>query len=71
MHYARIRETRTDRDDTQQAVAAILGISQQQYQLYESGKRTLPIDLLAIFCRHYNVSADYIIELPKGLDWPR
>lgn len=71
MQYLRIKELRTDNDATQADIAAILGITQQQYQLYESGKRSLPIDYLQVLCMHYKVSADYILELPKGLMWPR
>lgn len=70
-YYERMREVRVDSDDTQQAIAAILGISQPQYQLYESGKRSLPIDLLAEFCQHYQVSADYLLGLSPGLAWYR
>ena len=36
-----------------------------------TGKRYMPIDILAKFCQHYSVSADYILGLPKGLQWPR
>lgn len=71
MQYQRIKETRIDKDHTQSQTAQILNITQQQYQLYESGKRAFPIDLLAMFCRHFKVSADYILELPNDLDWPR
>lgn len=71
MQYCRIKELRTDNDKTQADLAAILGITQQQYQLYESSKRSLPIDLLYNLCLYYRVSADYILELPKGLMWPR
>ena len=71
MQYLRIKELRTDHDATQADIAAIVGITQQQYQLYESGKRSLPIDYLQTLCLHYKVSADYILELPKGLKWPR
>lgn len=69
--YDKIKETRNDNDTSQKKIAQIMGITQQQYSLYESGKRTLPIDLLTIFCKHFNVSADYILGLPKGLSWPR
>lgn len=73
MHFTkRMRDLREDRDFTQDYIAKILNITRQQYQLYESGKRKLPIDLLAELCKFYNVSSDYILgftdfisELPK------
>ena len=47
MHYTqRLRELREDHDQKQESIALELHITRQQYQLYESGKRKLPIDLL-------------------------
>lgn len=63
MYYKRLRELREDNDKYQKDIAAILNITPQQYQLYESGKRDLPIDLLKELCKFYNVSADYILDL--------
>ena len=62
MHYTqRLKELREDKDQKQEAIAIILDISRQQYQLYESGKRKLPIDKLIILCEYYKVSSDYIL----------
>ena len=62
MHYTqRLKDLREDNDLKQEAVAIILNITRQQYQLYESGKRKLPIDKLMLLCKYYNVSADYIL----------
>ena len=41
--YQRIRDMREDNDLSQEKVAKILGITRQQYQLYESGKREIPL----------------------------
>lgn len=68
MYYKRLRELREDNDKYQKDIAGILNITPQQYQLYESGKRDLPIDLLKELCRFYNVSADYILELTDNTD---
>lgn len=57
----RLRDLREDRDLKQEAVAIELGITRQQYQLYESGKRSLPIEKLINICKFYNVSADYVL----------
>lgn len=62
-NYKRLKELREDNDKTQKDIAGILDITRPQYQLYESGKRDLPIDLLKELCKYYNVSADYILEL--------
>lgn len=70
-YYDRMKSVRQDHDATQAHVAGLLGISQPQYQLYESGKRAIPVDLLILFCQHYGVSADYILGLPRDSRWPR
>lgn len=62
-YYQRIRDLREDKDKIQQEIADYLKITRPQYQLYESGKRALPIDLLKELCIYYNVTADYILEL--------
>lgn len=69
--YNRMRDIRKDNDKTQQQVADHLSIQRNQYQLYESGKRYIPIDLFIKFCEYFEVSADYILGLEKGLNWPR
>lgn len=69
--YERMKQIRKDADKSQQDVADLLQITRQQYQLYESGKRYIPVDMLKIFCKSFNVSADYILGLPDTLRWPR
>ena len=65
--YQRIRDVREDSDLSQEKVAEILGITRQQYQLYESGKREIPMHLFIILAKYYNVSLDYLagIKLKK------
>ena len=46
IYIKRLRDIREDRDLTQKEVAEYLKITQQQYSLYESGKRALTIDLI-------------------------
>ena len=71
MHtYQRLRDLREDHDKKQEAIAEVLGISRQQYQLYESGKRELPMHHFLVLARYYNVSLDYLaglVDTPKKL----
>ena len=67
----RLKELRIDNDNTQEDIAKILTTSTQYYQKYEKGIRPLPIAHLRTLCIYYKVSADYILELPKGLNFPR
>ena len=70
-YYERIKELREDEDRTQQEIADILKTSQSYYAKYEAGKHPLPIQHLRTLCLFYHVSADYILGLPRGLNWPR
>lgn len=63
MYIKKLRDLREDRDLTQKEVAAYLRITQQQYSLYENGKRTLPVDLLIQLSTLYGVSTDYILDI--------
>jgi len=59
----RIRDIREDRDLTQAEIGQILNKSQQGYNHIETGRAELKIEDLAILCKLYDVSADYIIGL--------
>ncbi len=63
--YQRIRDMREDNDLSQEKVAEVLGITRQQYQLYESGKREMPMHLFITLAQHYAVSLDYLAGLKK------
>lgn len=67
----KLKELREDRDLTQNEIAEALGITRQQYQLYETGSREIKLDKLKTLCMLYGVSSDYILGLPKNLKWPR
>ena len=67
----RIRQLREDSDKNQTEIANILGTSQSYYAKYENGKHPLPIEHLKTLCLYYHVSADYLLGLPRNLDWPR
>lgn len=67
----RMIDTRTDHDETQRHLAQAIGYHHVQIAEYELGKHKPPIDYLIKFCAHYHVSADYILGLPRNLNWPR
>ncbi|MBQ8648962.1 MAG: helix-turn-helix transcriptional regulator, partial [Clostridia bacterium] len=58
------------RDLYQKDIAEILGTTQSYYAQYENGHRPLPIGHLIKLCVFYGVSSDYILGLPKGLNYP-
>ncbi len=59
----RLRNLREDNNLTQEQCAKIAFISKKSYERYENGLRVLPSDILIIFCKYYNVSADYVLGL--------
>ena len=59
----RLKDLREDHDLKQADVAKVLGISQQYYQCYESGKNELPLRHAITLANYYNVSLDYIAGL--------
>ena len=68
--YQRLKDIREDADKKQEDIAIILNITRQQYQLYESGKREMPMHHFLILAKYYNVSLDYLaglIETPRRL----
>ncbi|MBQ3015829.1 MAG: helix-turn-helix transcriptional regulator [Clostridia bacterium] len=68
--YQRLRDTREDSDKKQEDIAEVLNITRQQYQLYESGKREMPMHHFVTLAKYYNVSLDYLaglIDKPKRL----
>ena len=70
-YYEILKDLREDHDYTQGQIAEILNTSQSHIWRYESGKTEIPVRHLKTLCMLYEVSADYILGLPKGLHWPR
>lgn len=67
----RFKEIRIDRNISQATVDKAIGTTQQQIYKYESGKQEMTGQRIIDLCNYYQVSADYILGLPKGLEWPR
>ena len=69
-HYPRLKDLREDHDCTQKQMAEMLFITQQQYSLYETGYREIPVSLLVILADFYHTTVDYIVgrtDNPKPL----
>lgn len=61
MKLNRLRDLREDHDLLQKDIAQILKMTQQQYSLYETGIRDIPITALVTLADYYNTSIDYIV----------
>ena len=68
-YYKKLRNLREDADKKQEDIAKVLGITRQQYGLYETGTREMKLKHIITLCKYYHVSADYILGLPTGLPY--
>ena len=66
----KLRSLREDRNLNQEDIANILNCKQSAVSKYELRKAKYQIEDLKKLCLFYNVSADYILGLPKNLDYP-
>ena len=53
---------REDSDLKQTTLADYLSVSQRTYSRYETGERSIPIEVLSKLADYYDVSVDYLIE---------
>lgn len=67
MYLKRLKDLREDKDLFQTDIANFLNIKQQQYSLYEIGKRDLPLEFAKKLACFYNTSVDYIVELTNDM----
>ncbi len=65
----RVREVRKLHDETQKELGEVIGTKANNVSEIESGKKTTTSENIAKICRHYRVSADYLLGLsddPRG-----
>ena len=71
MYYnERIKFIRQSKNITQLEMAERLGIKQTNYSQYERGLHEPSASRLKEICEILNVSADYILGLPRNLEHP-
>lgn len=61
----RIRALREDRDLTQTQIANLLHVGQKTYSDYELGRTRIPLDIVILLAKYYNVSMDYICGVSR------
>ena len=61
-----IRGLREDKDLTQSELGKIFNVNQITISQYERGTRALSIEMLGLYAKFFNVSADYIIGLTQN-----
>lgn len=66
----RLTGLREDHDLDQADVAKLLNVQQSAISKYETHKAKYKIEDIIKLCEFYNVSADYLLGLPKGMPYP-
>ena len=66
----RLTNLREDTDTDQNTIANLLNCKQSAISKYETKKNRYKIEDIIKLCLYYHVSADYILGLPKGMDYP-
>ena len=61
----RLKQFRQTHGVTQKQMAEACDIAERQYWRYEAGQNELPIRYLIAICKHFNISADWLLGL-KG-----
>lgn len=59
----RLRDIREDSDRSQKDTAEALGTNLRTYRRYEYGETEPQVEFIADFCRHFGISADYLLGL--------
>lgn len=59
----RLRAARKARGEKQEDLGLVLGVKKSQISEMERGSTSTTLEKLSIICRHYNVSADYLLGL--------
>ena len=70
-YYEKLRQAREDHDITQEQAAEIAQCKRKQISRYERGEQDMTVQKFKKLCLLYGVSADYILGLPRNLEWPR
>ena len=65
-----IRGLREDKDLSQTALGQALKMNQMKISRMETGAAEPALNDLRALCRFYNVSADYLLGLPRDLPYP-
>lgn len=66
----RLNALRIDNDIKQKDIAVLLGCQQSAISKYETRKVPYRVEDIIKLCKFYNVSADYVLGLPKDMPYP-
>ena len=67
----KVKNLREDHDLTQGQLGKQINMTQRKISYIENNKYEPSIDDIKEICLFFNVSADYLLDLPQGLTFPR
>lgn len=67
----KIRGLREDRDLTQTEIGRIMHMGQKKVSRMENGIQAITAEELKTYCILFNVSADWLLDLPDNLPYPK
>lgn len=67
----KLQDLISDNDDTQNSLADAIEVNRNQIRRWITGESEMGIWKLKKICQYYGVSADYILDLGKGMRHPR
>lgn len=66
----KIRAFREDMDMNQTELGRKVNMTQRKISYIECGKYSPSIEDIRAFCKFFKVSADYLLNIEKGLNYP-
>lgn len=70
MNIEKMVKVRKSRKISQRELSEKIGVHRTNIARYETGVNEPPIDYIIKFCEFFEVSADYILGLPKNMNYP-
>lgn len=67
----KVRNLREDFDLNQSQLAQKLGMTQRKISYIECGRNEPSIDDIRAICTFFNISSDYMLNLPHNLNFPK
>ena len=61
----RLKQIRREKRYTQEDIAEVLSMTQQQYSRYEVGTHEIPVRHLITLCKFYKISSDWLLGLSE------
>ena len=66
----RLTALRVDNDISQTALAEVLGCQQSAISKFETRKARYSVEDVIRLCEYYQISADYVLGLPRDMPYP-